>query len=299
MPTVYRNRVKQVVGNGTANHKIAFTPDKRVFGCQVDLVFPSGTSYDTMAECMTNILAIRPLVGSKNIWGDKLTGTLYRDANLLHGTTYDFNINTGTNTVQLTLMFAPEWFIETVQDLLALNPKLLGAPISLELDFTSGIAVTSTVWEFISDDLDAPSVGFLAFEVIKPKAAGTEFVVAQPEFKSIGALLAASIYADSGASNEITPVSFQVGTNKRFAHENVSSAQNDEELERKGLTPAASGRTANIYDFVPVKGDSINRAIDLAAAGQSFFTIGAASAMSGTSTIVLARLIRNADVLVA
>ncbi len=295
MSTTARPRVKQVIGNGTASHKIQFTPNKRVFGVQAELVFPSGTSYDTMAECMTHITAIRPVVGSKNIWGDKITGTIYRDFNLLRGTAYDFNINTGTNTVQLTIMFAPDWFFETVQDLLALNPKRLGAPITLEIDFTAGIAVTGTYWEFTDDNLDALSAGYLTLEVIKPKAAGTEFVVGQPELRAEGGLISASIYPDSGASNEITPVSFQVGANKAYIHENVSSVQNDEELERRGLTPAASGRTANIYDYVPVKGDYLDRAVDLGGYVQSWLTIGAASAMSGTCNILLARLTKNGN----
>lgn len=293
MAEIYRRKVKQVIGNGTASHKIAFTPNARVFGVQLELVFPSGTSYDTMAECMTNITAIRPMVGSKNVWGDKVTGTRLRDFMLLHGTAYDFNINTGTNTVQLTIPFAPEWFIETVQDLLAWNPKFLGAPISLEIDFTAGIAVTTTAWEYISFNLDTASVGILALEVVGTKASGTEFVVGQPELKAEGGLLSISIYPDSGGSNEITPVSFQIGKDKAYAHQEVSSVQNDEELERKGLTPAASGRSANVYDFVPVKGDSLTHAIDLGGWGESWLTIGAASAMSGTCNLVIARLLPN------
>lgn len=292
MSEVYRRKIKQVISNGTASHKIAFSPNKRVFAAQLELVFPAGTGYDTMAECMAAITSIRLMAGSKNLWGDKLTGTKLRDALLLFGTAYDFNINTSTNTVQLTIPFAPEWFLENVQDLLALNPARLGV-LSLEIDFTAGIAVTTTAWEFIADDLGAPSAGYITFDVVRTKASGTEFTVSQPEIKPEGSLLWLSVYPDSTNSREITPVSFQYGPDNAYAHQEVSSVQNDEELERKGLTPAASGRTANVYDFVPVKGDQLSRAIDLAAWKNTVLTIGAAAAMDGTSDILIARLMPN------
>lgn len=307
MAVIYRPKIKQVIGNGTANHKIMFTPGKRIHGVQLECVFPSGTSYDTLAECVNNILSVRVLAGTFPLWsnitpsaapssGTTSGGKKLRDFLLLFGTRYDWNINTSTNTVQLTISFAPEWFIESVQDLLALNPARLGGPLSLEIDFTAGIAVSTTAWEFASDDLDADSAGYLSLETVTTKAAGTSFTVSQPEIKAEGALLALSIYPDSGAGIEVGVsggVSFQVGANNRFVHEEVTSAQNDEEIERKGLTPTASGRSSYIYDFVPVKGDSLTRAIDLAAAKQSVLTINSGSAMSGTTDLVIARLMPN------
>lgn len=287
---IHRRKIKQVISNGTASPKLVFTPGVRVWGCQAEIVFPSGTSYDTMLECMAATTAVRPMAGSKNLWGDKLTGTKLRDILLLFGTRYDFNINTSTNTVQMTIRFAPEWFIESVEGLLALDPTKLG-PLSLELDFSA--AVTMTAWEFISGDVGATSAGYIAYDVLRIKAGGTEFSVSQPEIKAEGALLFASVYPDSTNSREITPVSFQVGANNIYVHQEVSAVQNDEELERKGLTPTASGRTATVYDFVPVKGDSLARAIDLAGWRQSVLTIGAAAAMDGTCDIVVGRLMPN------
>lgn len=296
MATIFRPKIKQVIGNGTSAHKLQFTPGKRVHGAQFGLQFPAGTSYDTLAEDVPLITAIRLMAGTRNLW-EGINGTKLRDFLLLFGTKFDFNMSTtgSVNSVLLTLPFAPEWFIESVQDTLALNPARLGAPLSLEIDFNA-VAVTTTAWEFIDDNLNAPSNGYIDLRLLKTKAAGTEFVVGQPELKAEGQLLCASIYPDSGNSREIggvgSGVSFQVGGDKRFVHENVNSEQNDEELERKGLTPAASGRSSNIYDFVPVKGDSLNRAVNLDGI-QSWLTIGAASAMDGTCDIVVARLMPN------
>lgn len=283
MAEVYTRRIKAVSGDGTVSVKILTTPGKRVHSVQLQLLYAGGTN--TLAALMTALTEIRCKVGTNVRW--RINGTKLRDFVLLHGTTYDFNglPNTGC---QVTIPFAPEWLLENVADSLAWNPALLGGPISVELDSTT--ALTVIAYESISDDLDAPSSGIITLEVINPVAGGTDFYVKNPELDPRGRLLLASIYPDSTNANEITPASLMVGAADVFAHERLTSAQNDEQLERKGLTPAASGRTANIYDIVTVKGDQLNRGIDLGAWGKAVLRVEAAAAMAGVCSILLARL---------
>jgi hypothetical protein len=282
MAQTYTRLLKGVTGNGTGSLIIIPTPGKRLFSLQAQLTYAGGTN--TLAALMTALTEIRAKVGTVSKW--KLNGTQLRDWCLLHGTTYDFNglPNTGA---QVTIPLAPEWFIENVQDSLAWNPSLLGGPITVEVDSTASL--TAVVYETVADDLDAPSSGIHTLEVIKPVAGSTAFFTDR-EFEARGLLVSASIYPDSGGSNEITPASLMVGLNDTFVHEGLTSAQNDEQLERKSLTPAASGRTANIYDIVTVKADQLSRATNLSAWGKAKLKIEAGSAMSGTCSVLLNRI---------
>lgn len=282
MAEIYTRVIKQVANNGTTTPIISPTPGKRLHRVQLQLTYAGGVN--TMAALMTALTAIVVKVGSKERW--RLTGTQLRDFCLLFGTTYDFNglPNTGA---QITLPFAPEWFLANVADALAWNPALLGGNITIEI--TSTASLTVVAYETVSDDLGAPSTGIITLEVIKPVAGGVAFFV-NKELEPVGRLMLASIYPDTGASNEITPASLLVGPNDAFVHEALTSAQNDEALERKGLTPAAAGRTANVYDIVLVKDDALSRAIDLQAWGSAKLKVEAGGAMSGTCDILLARL---------
>lgn len=282
MAEIYTRLIKAVTGNGTGSLKIDPTRGKRLHSLQAQLTYAGGTN--TLAALMTALTEIRWMVGTKV--RTRLNGTKLRDFMLLHGTTYDFNglPNTGA---QVTIPFAPEWFLDNVADSLAWNPAILGGDISVEID--SSASLTAVVYERISDDLDALSSGILTLEEIKPVAGGTAFFV-EKEIDIRGRLLSASIYPDTGATNEITPASLFLGGDDVYAHEALTSAQNDEELERYSLTPAASGRTANIYDIVPVKADALSRGWNLEAWGKAKIKVEAGSAMSGTCSIILARL---------
>ena len=142
----------------------------------------------------------------------------------------------------------------------------------------------------MSTDLKAANLGIVTLELIKPVAGGTAFYV-QKEIENRGKLISASIYPDSGASNEITPATLFVGRGDFIAHEGLTSAENDERLERMGLTPNASARSsANIYDIVFAQTDALQRAVDLASWGTSKIKVEAAASMSGTCDILLARL---------
>lgn len=282
MSETYTRRIKAIAGDASGSVKVSVTPGKRVHNVQLQLTYAGGTN--TLAALMTALTEIRVKVGTVVKW--RLTGTQLRDFCLLRGTTYDFNglPNTGA---QVTIPMAPEWFIDNVADSLAWNPAILGGNITIEIDSTATLSVVA--FEKISDDLDAPSSGILTMEVIRPSAGSTAFFV-KPEFEPRGRLVSASIYPDTTNGNEITPASLMVGADDAFAHEALTSAQNDEALERFGLTPAASGRTANIYDIVFVKGDQLSRSLDLERSKTARFKVEAAAAMAGVCPIVLCRI---------
>ena len=288
MPEKSTRLIKGITGNGTGSIIINPTPLKRLHALQLGLTYSGGTN--TLAALMTAMTEIRCKVGTVARW--KLSGTKLRDFVLLRGTTYDFNglPNTGC---QVTIPFAPEWFIANVKDALAWDPTMLGGPISIEIDSTANLTVVAR--EIVSDDVQAYAKayqGIITLEVLKVGASGTSFYVQNPPFEARGRLVSAHIYPDSGGSNEITPVSLYLGPDDVFAHEELTSAENDEALERFGLTPAASGRTANIYDLVAVKDDGLSSAWDLGGYGRAKLKISAASAMSQTCDIVVCRLER-------
>jgi hypothetical protein len=282
MAQIYTRKIKAIAGNGTGSLKITPSTGKRLHNVQLALTYAGGTN--TLAALMTALTEIRVKVGTTVKW--RLNGVQLRDWVLLRGTTYDFNGLPNTEA-EVTIPLAPEWFLDNVADSLAWNPALLGGDITIELDSTANL--TCTAYERVSDDLNAPSSGIITLEVIKPVAGGTAFYV-QKEIDIRGALLLASIYPDSGGANEITPASLLLGPDDVFGHETLTSAQNDEQLERFQLTPAASGRSANIYDMCFVKADALSRAINLPGWGEAKIKVEAGGAMSGTCSILLARL---------
>ena len=284
MAEKYYRKIKAVANNGTTNVSWRATVAKRIHAFQFTGTYAGGTN--SLAGFVTAMTQIIVKVGSVEKWN--LSGTQLRDWLLLFGTTFDFN-GSAPNTTGciVTLPLAPEWFLANVNDSLAWNPKLLGGEISVEITFAN--ATTLTVFEVASDDLDAPSSGIITLESITSVAGGTDFFTGT-ELEPRGRLISASIYPDSTNSNEITPGGLYLGKNDYPAHEDLTSASNDETLERKGLTPAASGRTANIYDIVAVKDDMLSRGWNLAEWGSAKIRIQAAAAMAGTVKTLVARL---------
>lgn len=281
---IYTRLIKTITGNGSTRLKIEPSKNVRLFSLLCTMTYAGGTN--TLAALMTAITEVRYKVGTTV--RAKFTGTKLRDWMLLHGTPYDFNglPNTGA---QVTLPFSPEFFTDIIHDALAWNPARLGGDITVEIDSTATLTVVA--FEELAENLDADSAGILTYETISPVAGGLQFFT-NKELELRGRLLSASVYPDSGGSNEITPCGLLL-ENDVFAHEDLTSAQNDETLERKGLTPAASGRSANVYDIVFTKNDMLSRGIDLAAHGKARIKIQAGSAMSGTVDVLLVRQENN------
>ena len=276
----YKRQIKSVTGNGTQNLKISPSSGQRLHGLLVTLTVAA----TTLGALVTSLTEIRYKVGTRV--RVRLTGTELRDWLLLHGTTFDWTA-TSTTVYQITLPFAPEWFLDNVSDSLAWNPVLLGGDITVEIDSTQNL--TATVFETVDDNLQAPSSGIITLEHIRPVAGSTSFFV-EKEIELRGRLLSASIYPDTTNSNAITPAALLLGPSETYAHELLTINQNIEDLDRFSLTPTAAGRSANIYDIVAVKADMLSRGWDLAAWGRAQINVQAAAAMAGVCPIVLARL---------
>jgi len=283
MTEVYSRLIKGITGNSTASVKIFPSPDKRLHGCSLNVTFGTqNTTTDTLAEQLAG-LTFRVKTG--NTTRREVTGTQLRDYLLLNGTTHDCDaVSTYVSTYYIP--FAEDWFIANVADMLAWNPRIVG-PISIEIVSTLG-TITVVAHERISDDLDAPSAGIITWEVITPVSGGVKTITTK-ELEIRGQLIQASIYPDTGGSNAATQASLMVGADNKFAYEEVPVAANADILGRAGLTPAASGRTASIYDMVFVRGDALTHAIDLSRHGSAKFDIRAA-ASTGSWPILLARL---------
>lgn len=278
----YTRQIKTVTGNGTQNLKITPSPGVRLHSLLVRMVTVGGTN--TLAALVTSLTEIRYKVGSAVRC--RLSGTQLRDWLLLHGTNYDWSGLPNTQS-DVTLPFAVPWFMEAVSDSLAWNPAILQGDITVEIDATQNI--TATVFESVSDDLNAPSSGIITWEVIRPVAGSTNFFV-EKEIDLRGKLMAASIYPDTTNSNVITPAALLLGPADTYAHELLNASDNTEFLERWNLNPAATGRTSGIYDIVAVKSDMLSRAWDLGAWRSAKINVQAAAAMAGVCPILLTRL---------
>lgn len=283
MPERFTRRVRTIESNGSLTPIVRPTPGMRLHNLQIGVTYSGGTN--TVAACMTALTDITLKAGSRVI--TSITGTRLRDWFLLRGTTFDFSGLPNTKTI-ITMPICPEWFIAPVADSLAWNPARLGGDITVELTSTASITVDAI--ETVDSIMNAPSSGIITLETILPAAGSTAFYVNPPVIDPRGRLLSAHIYPDTTNSREITPFSLYLGKNNEVAYDQVTSAENDEQLERYGLTPAASGRTANIYDYVAVKDDMTNRAHNLEAWGSAKMKIEAGDVMGGNVPIVLSRL---------
>jgi hypothetical protein len=200
----------------------------------------------------------------------------------------------GTYTAQYYIPFNEDWFNTAVGDSLAFNPATAPGPLSVEIDMAalnSTYFPTLTVKELVSDDLDAPSAGIITWEGITPVVAGAAFTIEKEALKPRGDLIQLSIYLNSAASAPaFTNLSLFYGPDDKLAWDDVSANQNADYLARKGLTPGASGRTAGIYDYVAVRGDALANALPIGDYRSVKAKVTAATAMSGSLPIVVARL---------
>jgi hypothetical protein len=298
MTEIYARKIKGITGNGTTTVKIYPDPNSRLHKVNLNIYYAAGTN--TLAGMGIAISEIRVLVGTavrRRLRPPNASlgaGTVLRDYMLLNGTTYDWQglPNTATTAyvaggVSLTIPFNEDWFLASVGDSLAWNPAILGAAISIEIDCANAITVDAT--QFVSSDLNAPSSGIITWEMIAPVVGGQSTFI-QKEITPRGRLVQATIYPDTTNSNAITPASLMVGSNESFAWENICKNELLSILADAGMTPTASGRTANLYDMVFVRGDALSHAIDLAAWQTIKMQLQAAAAMAGTCSILLARL---------
>ena len=208
--------------------------------------FAAGTN--TIAATATNISQIRVLVNSRV--QRTMSGTELRDANLLNGTQYDAVTGEVPNTspgVSFPIFFNEPWR-ESPADMDALAWASAGWQ-TFQLQVDLGAASTPTLVGYAVVDDYVPTAGTVPGIVkwIRSSiaASGTSFDI--PTLDRRDWLQQISFYPDSGGSNAATQVTFK--RNGVILHE-LTGAANRALLCNHTMYPAASGRTANLYDMV-------------------------------------------------
>ncbi len=243
--------------------------------------FAAGTN--TIAGAMSNILEIRVKVNGRV--QRVFSGTQLRDLNLLNGTGYD---STGLpNTapgVSVPLFMAEPWRDDEVdQDALAWKSNLWES-FQIEVDFSSASTPTLVAYA-VTDTMTATKPEGIV-KVIRNNtgAQGTQFDLLGLDRKEY--IQQISLYPDSGGSNATTLVTFRL--NGEVIHE-LSNTANTALLTQFRMTPAASGRTANVYDLVFDHDGLLSSAVNLDGAKDVSVTVTAGSAMSGTLVSLIQR----------
>lgn len=245
--------------------------------------YSGGTN--TIAAAAANITLVEVLVNNRV--QRSYTGQELRDANLLHGTNYDAVSGEVPNTapgVSFTIFFAEPWRKDARdQDFLAWVTRGFK---SFQIRITLGAASTPTLVAYAVTDDFVPSgpVGYVTIDRQQAAAGGTAFDVNNIDRK--GLLQQISVYPDSGATR--TPSRVTLRKNGDVKHELTMEA-NKKLLLDNTMTPAASGRTSNVYDVVCDHDDILNSGIDLTDARTFSMRIEAASAMSGSTTFLVYR----------
>lgn len=250
--------------------------------------YAAGTN--TVAGAATNLTEIR--IKANGRVQRVFSGTQLRDLNLLNGTAFDA---TGTpNTapgVTFPLFFSEPW-LDTVLDRDALAWQTQGwESFQIEVDIGAvgtQTAATQTLTAYAIQDsfYDAKSAGNINKILrLTANAGGVQFDYSQLDKRDF--LRSLHIYPDSGGSNAITEVDFRL--NGKLVQELTSSA-NTGFLTNNAMTPAASGRTSNIFDVVFDYDDLLGSAPNLGGVKEATLTIKAGGAMSGTSTIFAQRV---------
>lgn len=242
--------------------------------------YASGTN--TIAGAVANIVLVEVLVDGRVQRSH--TGQELRDAMLLQGR--DSVAGEVPNTapgVSFAINFAESERKDSAdQDFLAWVTKDFK---KFQVRITLGAASTPTLVAYAVVDQFLPKVyGYVTIDRQQVPAGGVRFDVNNIDRK--GLLQQISIYPDSGASNKPSRVTLRV--DGQVKHEFTYEA-NRKILQDNDMTPAASGRTANVYDLVCDHDDLLNSGIKLDGAKSVSLTIEAASAMSGTTTFLIWR----------
>jgi hypothetical protein len=287
MPVKQRISLKNVSAVAASKTVIIEVPvGPRIHLINIQHGFSSGTN--TIAGAATNISEIRFKLNNRI--QRRFSGTQLRDLNLLMGAAYDAVSGEAPNTapgVSFPLYFAEPWRKNTlVADALALATG--GGYIKscqVEVDLGAASTPTLVAWAVVDDVQFGKAPTFTKILPINFGASGTKFDTQLTDQE--GALTQISLYPDSGGSNAATQVTLRKGS--LVLHELTASA-NKALLLHSGMTPAASGRTASIYDIVLDHDDLVDSALPLDSRKDVSLTIEAGSAMSGTITGFVQRI---------
>ena len=258
----------------------------RVKSVIIQLGYTSGTN--TVAGAAAHIAGIRVKVNGREQrkFG---SGTELRDFNLLHGTAYDCTGAPNTAPgVSFPIYFAEPWRMdEADQDVLAWESREWDS-FTIEVDIgpsasSSSAPTLAATIEYAMDRVNSP--GIVSVERISIPASGTAFDWSSLSNKEF--LEAISLYPDSGGSNALTQL--DVRFDGELFYEGTAT-QNKARLQGNGLTPAASGRTASMYDYVADADGLLKGAIDTRNVATTTLSFAAGSSMSGAIVALVSRI---------
>ena len=246
--------------------------------------FAAGTN--TIAGAATNITEIRIKVNARV--QRTISGTQLRDMNILNSGIGNFDCTGLPNTapgVSFPIYFAEPWRTDEVdQDALAWSSNGWSS-FQIEVDFAAASTPTLVAFAVVDNLQPQGAKGIVKWIRQAIPAAGTAF-----DFSTLDKrdwLQQISFYPDSGGSNACTKVTFR--KDGGILHE-LSNTANTALLTNYLMTPAASGRTANIYDMVLDHDGLLGSAVPMDGTRDATLTIEAASAQSGTVTAIIQRL---------
>jgi hypothetical protein len=243
--------------------------------------YSSGTN--TIAAAATNISEVRVKLNGRiqRIY----SGTQLRDLNLLYGTAFDCQgVPNTAPGVSFPLYFSEPWR-EDPKDRDALAWQTKGFQ-SFQVEIDLGAATSPTLVAHAAiDEFDAGTVGIVKHLRQSFAAAGTSFDISQLDRRDWYQQI--SLYPDSGGSNAPSKVTLR--KDGVILHE-LTASSNKALLLNNQMTPAASGRTANVYDLVLDHDDLLGSAVPADGSRDMTLTVEAASAMSGTTVAIIQRL---------
>lgn len=270
-----------MTGGGTTRQTIICPLGYRYHSVRIQQYYGGGTN--TIAGACTNITEIRVKVNNRV--QRKFSGTQLRDINLLNGTQYDPVAGETPNVapgVTHTLYFSEPWRKDLkTQDSLSWATTGWGS-FTIEVDSTN--ACTLTVWATV--DLALPKDPSMISKIL-PATFTTGTKVDYTLQDQSGWLHEINMYPDSGASNAQTIVTLRKGNVPIY--DAITAASNKAKLLQNDMFPAASGRTASIFDIVFDADDTLDSAVLLTEARDVTMTIEQSSA-SGTVTMFVHRI---------
>jgi Viral coat protein P2 N-terminal domain len=240
----------------------------------------------SIAATATNITQIR--VKSNGRVQRTMSGTELRDLNILNGTAYDcLGLPNAAPGVSFPIYFAEPWRDSPAdQDALAWSTA---GWLSFQIEVDLGAAATPTLqaWAVVDDFVPPQNTnpGIVKWIRASLVPGGTQYDYTQLDRRDY--LQQISIYPDSGGSNAVTAVTFK--KNGVTLHE-LSSSANTALITNSLMTPAAAGRTANLYDLVFDHDGLLSSSVPMDGTRDVLMTIGAGGAMSGTQIAIIQRL---------
>jgi hypothetical protein len=282
-----RIQLRNVQGVGASKTALIEVPiGKRYHYIMLQHGYSAGTN--TIAGAMTNISEIRVKVNGRV--QRTISGTQLRDMNILNGVhaTSNFDSTGVPNTapgVSVPIYFAEPWLNdEASQDALAWATSNWSS-FQIEVDLGAASTPTLVAWAVVDDLVVQGTPSIVKWIRQSYGASGTQFDISTIDRRDW--LRQISIYPDSGASNQPTPVTLR--KDGVILHE-LSFSANVALLTNYEMQPSATGRTANIYDLVLDHDGLLGSAVNMDGTRDITLTIQAASAQSGTTTIIVQRL---------